>query len=326
MSSFFVDDVKVFDRSTLETWAKCPTQAWLKETSGINSVGELAEIGEQVHQAIGRVVKHYQESGEALPPSEVKEELLSEIRTSRPDLQPEAIDAFRRSAYSFSYFLCEQPFNSIMRYDGGEGDASGQLAYEIKPGFQITSELDLLLATVSPEQLLEVDYKTGHKQWTAEDVKNSFQFQFHAVLVFRNYEEVQSLQVVIWNTRKNIKSYTVEFKRHELQAYESRILKAIEIYEQNQNTLPDSWPTREKCAMCDVSIKCHAVDADLKEVAENPEQFLEETVRLDEIVKARKKQLSAHVDKTGRDVVTQSGDAFGNDKPATSRKPTKSIY
>jgi len=327
VSDFIIEDITTLDRSTLETWATCPLHARLKETSGINSVSNIAESGELIHKAIGTALKIYLEEHGALSPSDLAFEVNEALKASRPDRQPEAIEGMRASSYSWSRFICEQPGNAILRFDGGEGEQSGQLAHDITKDHRITSEVDLLLATDSPEMLPEVDYKTGHKQWTATDVKNSFQFQFHAVLIFHNYPEVNTLNVIIWNTRFNKRSCRCEFKRSSLPECEARILSAIRVYEENfHQSEPVAWPTREKCSMCDVAACCKKVDADIRDVSENPKGYLSETIRLDEIVSQRKRLMASHVDTTGQDITTPEGDAFGTCKPKTSRKPTKSFY
>lgn len=327
MSEFFLDNVTTFDRSELETWAKCPMQAKLKQTSGINSVGQIAETGEQIHQAIGRALKIYIDQKCGLTLIELRDALMFEVRESRPDLQPDAIQGLFRSAYDWASFVCNQPHNAFLRYDGGDEQHSGQLAHDILPTYRITSELDLLLATRSEEMLWEIDYKTGHKQWTADDVGNSFQFQFHAVLVFHNYPGVNVLKVQIWNTRFNKLGCSCDFHRKHLIEYESRIRSAIHVYEEQHNQQePATWPTREKCGMCDVAAFCPTADKDIQAVDLDPPAFLSETVRLDEIVSARKKLMSQHIDKTGKDITTTEGDSFGNNKPKTSRKPSKAFY
>lgn len=327
MTEFKLDDITTFDRSTLESWAKCPMQAKLKEDAGINSVGEIAEVGEQIHQAIGRALAIHIDENCGLSPTELTDVLMSEVRMSRPDLQPDAIEGLWRSSYKWARFICEQPQNAFLRYDGGEGDKSGQLSHDIAKEYRITSELDLLLATRSEEVLNEVDYKTGHKMWTAEDVGKSFQFQFHAILVFQNYPTVNALNVTIWNTRFNKRSYTCEFQRSNLTEYESRIRSAIQVFENNWNkSEPETWPSREKCGMCDVAAKCKTADRDFVELDTDPAEFLAETIRQVEVTDARKKLMSKHVDKTGKDITTSEGDSFGNNKPKTTRKTPKSFY
>jgi hypothetical protein len=91
---------------------------------------------------------------------------------SRPDLQPAVVDALRKT-YPIVELLCrqdngqERAIEDLLRYDGGDGAASGQLASDLilrppsdaeEATVRLTAEMDLLMATGSVEEL---DLGTG---------------------------------------------------------------------------------------------------------------------------------------------------------------------
>jgi PD-(D/E)XK nuclease superfamily protein len=148
--------------------------------------------------------------------------------TSRPDVQPQVVQALRRT-FPIIEHLTTHPNNlpraseDLMRYDGGEGQHAGQLAADILPALDDgsrgpvrgTGELDLLLATVSPEELEMVDFKSGWREWNAGEVAESFQFQMYAWLVLQNYPAVQRVRVRVYITRAGEFTGAVEFTRRQ---------------------------------------------------------------------------------------------------------------
>jgi hypothetical protein len=87
-------------------------------------------------------------------------------------------------------------------------DRSGQLAADLIPAdddrgaVRLTSELDLLMATASEEELDWCDWKSGWKWWTATDVRDAFQFQMHAWLIFHRFPTVSRINCRVFMTRE----------------------------------------------------------------------------------------------------------------------------
>lgn len=153
------DSIPTFDRSELELWASCPQSAWLRKKHR-TSVGEIAEAGTQVHDAISRCIDNYIAAQGMIGPQDITNNLERELWAARPDVQPETLAAMRRSVWSFGRFLSDNHFKNILRFDGGLGDQSGQLTHEFEGlGCRVTAELDLLLASPAKQEVDVYDWK-----------------------------------------------------------------------------------------------------------------------------------------------------------------------
>jgi len=330
MTDLFTEpEMTILDRSTLEAWATCPFAAAGREAGLVTSVGLIARAGEEVHQAIGRTLRSYLDSDGMLSLSDLVHIAGIEIRSSQPDVQPEAVKAFRASMWAFIRYVTGLHFVNILRFDGGEGKRSGQLAWDVESlGVRVTSEVDLLHATPSKALLSEVDWKSGWKCWTAEAVRDSFQFQLHAWLIFNNYPDVEGVQVTIWNLRTNRRAWPVEFERRDLQAINTRMLSAIEQWGRYHGKPLDdvpTWPAREKCPICDTAAICPAADGDIVDLRTDPGHFVDVMHAVECRFNAMKKLAAAYVTENG-DIMSPSGMAFGPGKPKADRKPPNSLY
>lgn len=331
--SFILDDMPqrddwiVLDRSTLERASNCPFQAAAIEQGRVCNSSLLTAAGQECHEAFSRTIHEWIETDGALEPHELRSALVGNLHAARPDVQPAAIAGARASVYDFAKFLWRIHPGNILRFDGGEDlGRSGQLAMDVDPNYRITSELDLLYSTDSPELLGEIDYKTGWKVHSASDVFQSFQFQLHAALVFENYEAVNGLEVRVWNTRTNQQTFKVVFRREQMAAFRVRLISAIGTYEHHvRGPEPPTWPAEEKCSLCPAASLCPVSGEDIKEVATDPKGTLRKLIALEAKADAWKKLLAAHVDATGVDII--DGDAgFGRNKPASTRKAPVAIY
>jgi len=322
----FEAKVDVIDRSALELYAVCPAQARFAETGVVKAVGREALVGAAVHDALSRAVQTYVELQGQVRITDVANEVTWALQESRPDVQPGAIASVRSSIWAWASFLNDIHWTNILRFDGGSGVRSGQLSWDIdRLGVRATSEIDLLCATASPEVVQEFDWKTGHKYWTEQTVRESFQFQMHAWLIFQNYPDVQCVRTSIWNTRVNRRTYAVEFTREKLADYQSRVMMALQYRHLNRNVAPEKaevWPSADGCPICAARALCPAADRDIKT---EPPEMLRQLIAVEARGERLKEMLSAHVDATGEDVVC-NGAAFGTEKPKAARKPTKSLY
>jgi hypothetical protein len=328
------DDYTLLDRSTLENWAKCPAMAAWIDSGQVNTSSDIANAGEEVHKAFASVIEEWTEQNSQCTQRHLRDFCDAALRYSRPDVQPEVIRAARASVYAWAEFLRGSfdgegergvAHENIMRYDGGEGEKSGQLAFDLHDlKCRPTSELDVLISVHHTQELLwEIDWKTGNKMHTAEMVRDSFQFGFHAVLVFHNYEDVNGLRVQCWNTRKNRRTFTVEFRREDLPKYEERVNRAAAVWYEYHKLPPEmcpTWPSVEKCRLCDAAHLC-PVSGQLPEDGETAPDVLRRYIALTEQAGRLKKWLTEYADKHG-DIKTDDV-CFGR---VATAKPTPKIY
>ncbi len=322
------------DRSLLEAFATCPAQARFAQEKLSGPVSEIAVAGNEVHAALGRALSDYIASGGVLSPSEIAEEAWMQLRSARPDVQPDAIAGAKASVWAWSRYVGSLNPVNILRFDGGEGGRSGQLAIDMPGlGVRVTSEIDLLHAGPSKELLHEVDYKAGHAIWTARDVAESFQFQCHAWLVLENYpldaegNGPKALEVKVWNLRSNKITWSVEFPRSRIHEYKARVASAAMQLWQHRNTpaiLTPTWPSIEKCELCDAAALCPVSGQALVELATDPAAFVRSMIAVEAKAAAMVKLAKAHV-KTHGTIQTEDGDCFGV-KPASGRAPLMGLF
>lgn len=331
MTELFTDSsLLAVDRSTLERFATCPAQGcYVAEHNP--PAGMAAAVGQEAHQAISRTIEAYIESHEITGPAGFRERFESETRCARPDVQPAVIQALRSVWWKLSEYIAGgvAPQN-ILRYDGGAGNKSGQLSWPLDDlGVLLTSEVDLLHSTRSPELLAEIDWKSGWGFYNEDDVADSFQFQFHALLVLMNYPDVEALRVTVWNTRNGTKTRPVEFSRSGLIPIQTRIRSAVGEFLRwhgKPYELAETWPATEKCRLCAAAAVCPAADIQTSKCADDPVRFVELMVATKAKLDAMEAEATAYVDKTGKTILTTAGDHFGRDKPKTDRKSPAVLY
>lgn len=330
--SFAVGDdqeVVTVDRSTLERYSVCPAQARLIDSGLVLNESSIAAAGQAVHDAFSQTIAAYIDEPDMYA-SELAERAMSALRSARPDVQPEAIAAGRPAVWAWAKMLASHSPANVIRFDGGQGDRSGQLARDHVCGdvtLRITSELDLLLATPAKQVLREIDYKSGWRRFSIDNVASSFQFGLHAWLVFENYPEVEALEVQVWQTRSNNLTYPVTFDRSRLREIDTRIRSAAGEFVRWRNSKPQdvpTWPAVDKCPTCPAAVLCPA-SLHCGHLSADPGKFIDDMVALKAELDAREELAIAHVKATGKDIVSPSGAAFGYDKPVKSRK-TKALY
>lgn len=317
------------DRSILETAAECPRQARFIELGLVNHVNGFMFSGQESHDAIGEVIGDYVESRGQTGFKDTQELLLQRASASRPDVQPDVIKSLERSAYSIAKYIHEIHPENIRCWDGGRGEHSSQLAYDMEEfGLRITSELDLLHDSESAEVLTEVDFKSGFALWRHGDVRSAFQFQLHALLVAAKFPTIKALEVKIWNTRLNSLTYPVLFKLDSESLYpiKYRVRNAALAYFKTRSKEPndcEAWPLVEKCECCPAA---HLCDASKFRNDESPEQIVDKIVILESQANGLRKVAQKFVKDSGKEIVTPLGNCFGNDKPKRKMSPKFDVY
>ncbi len=326
-----IEEFPIIGRSELERFAVCPRQARLSDTYQ-NPVSEPAEVGQQIHDAIGYTVGTWVDSNGTLNRGEIAEEFRTHLDATRPDLQPQALDAVSPGfAWKLAGILGDIHPANILRYDGGPGAQSGQFGAVEIPGYglRLTAEADLLTATESPEVVDLYDWKTGRQSWDFERVATCFQFNVYAWLTLQNYPAVNCVRVVVLDTRRNRETYRVEFDRRRMPAMQSRIQSAAGYWQRYRDADPatcEAWPTLEKCRICDVAAVCDDCGDQIGEAAASPEAYLDRTVAIKAVLDARESILRGVREERGEDIVSPLGNAYGRDKPRAARKQPAGFY
>lgn len=320
----------IVDRSDLERFAACPFSG-RASLDGLVQIGNaMTNSGQEVHEAFSGAIKEYVESDRLdMSPKEFVDDVLGRLRHSRPDVQPDVLDAAERAVWKLSELVMTMNPRNVLKFDGGEGKLSGQLAIDLPEcGIRYTSEVDFLHSGPSRKVLHVVDWKSGWKMHDAASNEKSFQFQTHAALVFGNYPEIDAVEITTFNTRRSTMSRPIEFDRkRDLRNIMARIHTAGTAFMLNR-TIPladvPTWAAVEKCRICDARKLCPKRPPNT--VADDPGEFLKAYIAAAAKAEALKEELTEYVDAQGEDIVTPDGDAFGRDKPASERKVSAAIY
>lgn len=319
---------KLVDRSTLEPWGTCPRQAAYIEAGIGDCVGLEAISGQEAHDAISQVVTEYYESQGMMNVEEMKELLLDYANKSRPDVQPDVLKAIRPFAWEFAKFLRSMHHQDIMVWDGGEGKHSSQLAHDF-PGFdfRVTCELDFMHSTPSPKKVKVIDFKTGWTKWSESDVKASFQFGTQAFLVLAHWPEVECVEIEVWDTRKNHRTYPVEFLRRDFEALQNRVYLTAAQRRRFLPVEPDkvpAWPTPDRCATCPAIVRCTRASQEVATISKDPAEMVAWAHRAQLAVKKIADTLAPQLD--GGEIATPDGFKFGFMKPKRPTKPKPVFY
>lgn len=322
-------DITTVDRSTAEDWLVCPRMAFLKQQEPQLPSVEMS-IGIEVHHAISEAVISYLAEHGNMRPQELAETLRHNLLYTRPDLQKEAIDAaYNWFPFSWAKFICERSPLDIMRFDGGEGDKSGQLSRDIEvlnQTIRVTSEVDLLLATPSKQVVKEVDYKSGWTPYHWSVVHDTFQFRLHAWLIFDNYPEVDEVEVSVWETRKNDRSPWVTFRRADTIGIEEQISMALRnfVIHSDSTSADDvpAFPIDTKCSRCPFKQVCLKCGFQGELVA----SMIDELVVLEAASKQITDKLNAIVKESGTDLHSETGNCYGVANKREKYKPQNGLY
>lgn len=315
------------DRSTLDRYATCPKQARLIEAGKAWLPTRPMAVGIAVHEAFSQAIQEHVDSNGSLNPSELAQAATDWLTAARPDVQPEAFQAAKFAVWPWTKLIQSIHVLNILRFDGGEWERSGQLAWDIEGlGTTPTAELDLLYAGLSKAVLHEIDYKSGRTHHTPSGVREAFQFQLHAWLVLNNYPEVSALECRVWDLRLNRLTWPVEFVRKDLEWITPRIRSTVgEWRKWKDYEIEDvpAWPEVTKCGNCPCATSCPAACVtEASDPASIPDLIAATEARLDKL----KELAGSIVDATKLDLVSAAGNAYGFNKPASSRKKVKALY
>lgn len=329
---------EILDRSTLERWANCPQQAYHVAKRQIDDCSYPTVIGTECHSLIANAIATVADSDSIVRPYEFADGLKAVCTPARADVQTRVTDIIRRCAWTLGKLICERASSDIIRFDGGKGNLSGQLGWDITPHRRVTGEVDLLLATPSREQVELWDWKSGWKHWTATDVRDSFQFQTYAWLIFKNYPEVQSVVVRVLMLAENESTPDYTFRREQVRQIEQRLILAVDLFDlyakaSDADNVP-AWPLPDKCALCPATKHCRFVHHRVDDVEKNTADAIRklaalraETDRIESALTLIVRK-DANAKLAGEIVADSNGTkiAWGVNKPKTARAATCGLY
>jgi hypothetical protein len=347
-AELFIDDAPlglegkavIIDRSSLEIGGVvCPQQSW-HLAHGVNMTNADTEKGSEVHKITSEACRRRQKDGAQL--RDLVEYMEAAAATSRPDVQPQVMMSMRKAMWPIARLLCqhyngeERHPDDLIIYDGGSGDRSGQLAADILPAtddraaVRITSEIDLMLATPSEEEVDVIDFKSGWTWWTATDVRTSFQFATHFWLVCQKFPQIRRVNYRVFMTPEALMTSSVDFIRdRDFWQIHKRLMTATGIYlqhigDESPEDVP-AWPTPEKCAICPAASRCSLASRPAADVAADPAAALLQYVAMQAAADQLKANLTTFVRKAGRDLEAGTV-AFGANRPKSQRAPILDVY
>ena len=288
-----------FRRSESEHWANCPAQGDHCERHPEQFGSLKADAGDLAHGVIDNAVTEWLDSGEH--PSEF---MVPNAQMTRPDVQPDVLAAVRPVVWTLGSFLRARHRDDILRWSGGpdkrpEGkDYSGQVAFSLLPAGRgmgetfATMELDLLVSTPAPTVLKVIDFKGGQTKYNMTQVASSWQARFYAMVVHEVYPECMFVDFEIWMTRLRSRTPAVRFSRRDSSDMKARVLMALEArhstLQLKPHDAPGTIPGETKCLRCPMLMECDHAHHAARKIGKDPVSFVETTMHLAAMVKARK--------------------------------------
>jgi hypothetical protein len=170
------------------------------------------------------------------------------------------------------------------------------------------------------ENLHVHDWKTGFKRRSNSETLDSFQARFIAELLFCEYQEVNTVHFWYMETMFGTKSYA-KFERNEEHprlpglttevALKGQIKEAALIF---QSGCKDACPMPESCLWCDMIYFCEHASMDAKEIADDPKEFVDGLIVLQQLCTKRKKAATIWIKGHGPIVGTKM--TYGQKKPS----------
>ncbi len=364
----------ILRQTPLSRYARCPFQGLAVELGLVDDVSAAADAGSENHRIIAEAIAEHIAGGD------FRDYLCQEKAKARPDVQQEVCEALSRSAWSVGGYLrykvlpgAEYPDGirrspeDVLVYQGGTGKRDPQLAWDILPAagergpIRITSEIDLLVAGASAEELEETDFKRW-QSYSGTDILKSFQFRCHAWLIFRNYPDCQTIRVRTWSLPRNECSPWVTFSRRDADDFTCCLLSTVDIrqwvlgiadrartiLENDKLPMPQPeaalvaqidqiasaeralevvslcWPDGEKCVICPAVRLCPRATRPAVDLNIDPERYARETQVMEIALDQRLADLRAYVDQHGD--IEGPDVAFGLNGPKPNRKPSAVQY
>jgi hypothetical protein len=325
------------DNSTLAAYDVCPFQGYAIEQALVPNESPEMAAGTAGHAVLAELIDEFREIGRLQPmqrdlgdkaehhPLYRWDSAVSGLIRTRPDVMPETIRGLARGVWGLANLLNDHHRVDVLRYQGGQGDASGQVTRKLGDSL-ITSELDLLLRTRAANVLHEVDFKTGQTHWMVTDV-DCFQFQCHNWLLRETYPQLDKLLVQVYPTRYTLLD-PVLFTNEDADAFEWRLLAILrerdETYVAAEVGKPIATRPGECCLRCPAVTLCACALDSAKELADDPAIYALRTMVWQEAIEKRVDAQIEHVRAHGP-IALPDGRTFGV-APSREAKPRRDQY
>jgi hypothetical protein len=167
------------------------------------------------------------------------------------------------------------------------------------------------------------DWKTGFKQRSNSETLDSFQARFICGLLFcqPEYAEVNTIHFWYYETMFGTKSYA-RFERNEEHprlpglttevALKGQIKEAALVF---QSGCKDAWPMPESCLWCDMIDFCEFASMEAKDIADNPKDFVDSLIVLQQLCTKRKKAATVWIKSHGP--IVGSKQTYAQKKPSS---------
>jgi hypothetical protein len=326
----------ILDRTRLEQAATCPLQCYLsvifdalkaKETgyevhdweqkildsappeliermtkvAKQSTMGRLAECGIEIHKLIDRALEECANDLQIVPGW-----FVDNLPTIKPNISAMA----ERHARHVADMMADYHVSII----GSEMQISMVIIDETEttPAIIGTTCIDLLGS--GKGNLHVADWKTGFKRRSNSETLDSFQARFICLLLFcqPEYAEVHTIHFWYYETMFGTKSYA-RFDRNEEHprlpglstevALKGQAKEAALVF---QSGCKDAWPMPESCDWCDVIRFCPYASMDVKEIADNPKDYVDRLIVLQALCTRMKKAATGYCKGHGPIVGTKS--------------------
>ncbi len=298
------EDIIIY-RSEAEMVANCPHQRNLSKKYPKELQDDMPTVGVIGHglleESIKRVLKNHGQS------DEIADYFAAEVEKTRPDLQPQIIEAYKGVIFDLLYM-------SVAEIIGCEIQIDHVLipATKSRGRIVISTKVDLL-QTGFGESLIWRDWKSGWKKRDKVEAWQSFQAQFITYILWQNYDgthknaegeelpKVDNIQGLFHETRfggkvpaeyhRDKHPYRIPDLTQEMQ-FEGRITEAIRLI---LTGCDEAWPSCKKCLWCSWIDKCKFANTDALDFAKNQEEFINSTHVMELLVKKNKEIIKDYI-------------------------------
>lgn len=274
----------IVDRSTAECYATCPFQASLVTKNIKDYDSELSIIGTECHSIAERAVRQgFNERYNSDEMQTFTDDLIQQIAESRPDIQPDVINASKYLADQ----LCRVPIERILVDQEGKPFIEYQVDAELgkaRDGTAIivTARIDLAYAGLNSIHV--IDWKFGYKKFTNTIAKSAYQTCHNSWILFQMFPDIETIHFWYYMPRMGLRAYTKLQRSEEAPSMPHLTTEDCLLYRINSavtyllENCKEAWPEEKKCLWCPVVTKCPHISTSLDDIP------LEATALVDRIV------------------------------------------